>query len=105
LTIESFAVNLILIVNLILVIWSFSLFSKMLQTGKNKPGFVSWKLILIGVCIFIVETFLTIFRVNNIWNIPRVVNGLFELAIICIFIYIVLFQRISILAVEKRGLR
>ncbi len=95
-------VTIVLILNLLLVAVSLYYFYQLFRTGKGKPILFSWRLILIGVLIFVVETIFTMLRNLQVFNMPRVVNGIFEMIIICLFIYVVLFQRTSIMATNAR---
>ena len=60
---------------------------------KNKKVFLApWKYLFVALLIFIVEEALTVLRSVGILNIPRNINGFFEVAIISIFIYTLLLQ-------------
>jgi hypothetical protein len=96
-------VNLILLLNLFLVAFSFYLFYRLFQVGKGKLAIFSWKLLIIGVVMFVIETLLTLLRVSGVVDTPRAINGLFETVIICVFIYILLFQKQMIAEVHAHG--
>jgi hypothetical protein len=51
-----------------------------------------WKLLFFALLVFIVEEVLTVLRQMEIINIPKHINGFFELIIICTFIYTLLLQ-------------
>jgi len=52
-----------------------------------------WKLLFFAVLVFVFEEVTTILRALDIINIPRHINGFFELIIICTFIYMILLQK------------
>jgi len=81
--------------NLGLVVVTLILFIKLFTTPvRDKHVYLMpWKVLFFAVLIFIIEEVLTIFRVTEVINIPIHVNGFFELAIICTFIYTLLLQK------------
>lgn len=80
--------------NLALVLVALYLWYHVLQTPKQKGVFLApWKLILVGVLMFIAETVLTILRAAGVVNIGLHINGFFELVIIITFIYALLLQK------------
>jgi len=81
--------------NLGLVIIALILFVTLFTTKvKDKRVYLMpWKLLFFGVLIFVVEEVMTVLRMMEIVNIPRHINGFFELIIICTFIYMLLLQR------------
>ena len=81
--------------NLGLVLIAIILFIKLFTTPiKDKRVYLMpWKLIFFAVLVYIVEEVLTILRVLDVINIPRHINGFFELIMICTFIYMLLLQK------------
>ncbi len=81
--------------NLGFVIIALYLFYVMFTTPlKNKKVYLTpWKLLFWALMIFVVEEALTILRQAQLIDIPRHINGFFELAIISLFIYMLLLQR------------
>jgi len=79
------------IYNLVFVLIAIYLFIKLfLIKGKEHVRLFPWKLIFVALFIYIIEEVVTILRMNEIVNIPRHINGFFELAMIIIFIYALL---------------
>ncbi len=77
--------------NLVFVLIAFFLFLKLFMlTGKEHVRLFPWKLIFVALFIYILEEVITILRMNEIVNIPRHINGFFELSMIIIFIYALL---------------
>lgn len=83
------------IYNLGLVVIAVALFIKLFRTPvKDKRVYLfPWKLIFLALLIFIIEEVLTVLRMMEIIDIPRHINGFFELFIIAIFIYALLLQK------------
>ncbi len=81
--------------NLGLVIIALFLFIKLFTTPvKDKRVYLMpWKLLFFGLLVFIIEEVLTVMRAMDIINIPKHINGFFELIIICTFIYTLLLQK------------
>jgi hypothetical protein len=88
-------------VNLLLVIVVIALFIRMFVREAHAHVYlIPWKLLFAGVIIFVVEQVLTVLRQAGVINIPGhgIVNGLFEIVIITLFIYMLLLQREHIIA-------
>ena len=81
--------------NLGLVLIVVYLFLKLIRTPvrDKRVYLMPWKLLFVAVLVFILEEVLTVLRGANIINIPRHINGFFEVLIIGIFIYALLLQR------------
>jgi hypothetical protein len=81
--------------NLALVAITVALFIKLFTTTrKNRAVYLfPWKIIFFALCVYIVEEVLTVLRYMEIINIPRHINGFFELIIIISFIYALLSQK------------
>ena len=81
--------------NLGLVIIALYLFYVMFTTPlKNRKVYLApWKFLFLALFVFIVEELLTILRQAQLIDIPRNINGFFELAIISLFIYTLLLQK------------
>ena len=83
------------IYNLGLVVIALFLFYKLFHTPvKNRRVYLfPWKLIFLALLIFVIEEVLTVLRMLDVVNIPRHINGFFELLIIITFIYALLSQK------------
>ena len=81
--------------NLGLVVIAIVLFIKLFTTPvrDKRVYLMPWKVLFFALMIFIIEELLTVFRTIGAINIPVHINGFFELAIICTFIYTILLQR------------
>ncbi|MBI4143822.1 hypothetical protein HY486_01075 [Candidatus Woesearchaeota archaeon] len=91
--IESFA-KVGPIYNLFLVVIVIILFIKLFRAQAiNDVYLTPWKLVFTGLCIFILETIITIARNVLTKGVPgRHINGYFELAIVILFLYALLLQ-------------
>ena len=74
--------------NLGLVVIAIYLFAKLFRTPLHdkRVYLTPWKLLFVGLCIFILEEVITILRSAGIVTITRHINGFFELAMIALFI-------------------
>ncbi|MDP6293454.1 MAG: hypothetical protein QGG83_01700 [Candidatus Woesearchaeota archaeon] len=82
------------IYNLILVIVVIVLFVKLLKAEAYQHVYTKpWKLIFIGVIIFVVESVITVLRNLSATGVGRHINGFFELAIVILFIHALLLQK------------
>ena len=81
--------------NLGLVVIALILFCKLFTSGvrSTKIYLMPWKLLFVGLVIFIIEEALTILRSLDYINIPIHINGFFEVLIISTFIYALLLQK------------
>ena len=81
--------------NLGFVIIAIFLFVKLFATPvrDKRVYLMPWKLLFFALVVFIIEEVLTILRQMNIINIPRHINGFFELIVICTFLYTLLLQK------------
>lgn len=81
--------------NLGFVIIAIFLFIRLFTTPvrDKRVYLMPWKLLFFGLLVFIVEEVLTVLRAMEIINIPKHINGFFELIIICTFIYTLLLQK------------
>lgn len=81
--------------NLGLVVIVIFLFIKLFTTPlrDRRVYLMPWKLLFFAVLVFIIEEVLTVMRAMDIINIPKHINGFFELIIICTFIYTLLLQK------------
>jgi len=76
--------------NLLIAVVVFLFFVKLFQVSK-KPRFVKpWKLLFTAFMLYVVEQVLSILRLQGIFYTPRILNSLFELVIIVLFIYFIL---------------
>ncbi len=81
--------------NLGFVLVAIFLFVKLFTTPvrDKRVYLMPWKLLFFALIVFVVEEVLTVLRQMEIINIPRHINGFFELIIICTFIYTLLLQK------------
>lgn len=81
--------------NLGLVLIAIYLFIKLFTTPvRDKRVYqMPWKILFFAVVVFIIEEVITILRYIDFINIPKHINGFFELIIICTFIYMILLQK------------
>jgi len=79
--------------NLLFVVIAVILFVFLFRQKKSQTFLLPWKLIFLGMSIFIFETIFTILRSLGVIHVPVHVNGFFELIIIVVFIYALLIQR------------
>lgn len=81
--------------NLGFVLIAIFLFIKLFTTPvrDKRVYLMPWKLLFFALIVFIIEEVLTVLRQLDIINIPKHINGFFELIIICTFIYTLLLQR------------
>ncbi|MAF35097.1 hypothetical protein CMO91_04600 [Candidatus Woesearchaeota archaeon] len=82
------------IYNLILVVVVIALFVKLLRAEAYQHVYTKpWKLIFVGVIIFVVESVITVLRNLSATGVGRHINGFFELAIVILFIHALLLQK------------
>ncbi len=81
--------------NLGLVIIAIFLFVKLFSTPirDKRVYLMPWKILFFALLVFIIEEVLTVLRGADIINIPKHINGFFELIIICTFLYMLLLQK------------
>ena len=79
--------------NLALVVIAVGLFFKLFSLKNEKLYLAPWRLLFVAVTIFIVEEILTVLNFAGIFYTPRILNAVFEFAIITIFIYMLLIQK------------
>jgi len=81
--------------NLGLVIIAIFLFIKLFSTPirDKRVYLMPWKILFFALLVFIIEEVLTVLRGADIINIPKHINGFFELIIICTFLYMLLLQK------------
>ena len=81
--------------NLGLVIIALGLFFKLFTTRvrDRRVYLMPWKILFFAVLVFVLEEIITIMRALEIINIPKHINGFFELIIVCTFIYMLLLQK------------
>jgi len=81
--------------NLGLVIIAIYLFVKLFSTPirDKRVYLMPWKILFFALLVFILEEVLTVLRGADIINIPKHINGFFELIIICTFLYMLLLQK------------
>jgi hypothetical protein len=79
--------------NLAFVIIVVILFIKLFQIKTKKVYNKPWMLLFAAICIFIVEEIMTVLSALNLISFPQYVFGLFEMAMVTLFIYMLLLQK------------
>ncbi len=81
--------------NLGFVVIAIYLFIKLFSTPvrDKRVYLMPWKIIFFALVVFILEEVLVVFRGMGVVDIPRHINGFFEVIIICFFIYALLLQK------------
>ncbi len=82
--------------NLALVVVVFILFYILFTLPKNNNIYIKpWFFLMLGVIVFIIETVLTIMRNTYSWDKSTfgILFGIFEMAIISLFIYMILLEK------------
>ncbi len=92
--------------NLVLVVLVLFVFRKLFSIHYSihhiKTFTQPWKILAIAVIVFVVEEVVTILRMADLVSIPYFFNGIFELTIISLFIYMLFIQRQHIRAVYQK---
>jgi hypothetical protein len=81
--------------NLALVIIVVFLFIRLFKT-KNEKLNKPWLFLFLAVLIYILEEVLTVLRAAGLPSLPRVFNGIFEMCMLSLFIYMLLLQKEAI---------
>ena len=76
----------------VIVLWLFTLLVSV-KVRDKRVYMTPWKLLFFAVIVFVIEEILTVLRMQGVVNIPKHINGFFELIIICTFIYALLLQK------------
>ena len=79
--------------NLIFAAIALLLFIKLLRRPNNIVYTKPWKVIFIAFCIYVIEEVFTVLRNLGVLNFPQIVNGIFEMIIISLFIYMLFMQK------------
>jgi len=79
--------------NLIFAAIAFILFIKLLRRPNNIVYLKPWKVVFLAFCIYLVEEIFTVLRNLGIVNFPTIINGIFEMVIISLFIYMLFLQK------------
>ena len=79
--------------NLGLVIIVVILFFKLFKTHTPENFTKPWYLLFGALCLFILETVLTILKHASLIDYPAWINPVLELAMLALFIYMVLIQK------------
>lgn len=82
--------------NLALILVTFYLFIKLFKTKPARGAkyyLTPWKIFLIVLLIFTLETILTILRAAGVLNIPIHINGFFEITMTFLIVYALLLQK------------
>lgn len=76
----------------IIVLWLFIILVS-IKVHDRRVYTTPWKLLFFAVIVFVIEEVLTVLRMQGVVDIPRHINGFFELIIISTFIYALLLQK------------
>ena len=79
--------------NLIFATIAFVLFVNLFRKPNSIVYLKPWKVIFIAFCIYIVEEVFTVLRKMGIIDFPTIMNGIFEMVIISLFIYMLFLQK------------
>lgn len=79
--------------NLVLVGVVVALFIYLLRLPNKKVFNEPWKYLFLAIIIYIVEELLTILKAADLISFPHFIFGIFEMAIIGLFIYMCLLQK------------
>ncbi len=79
--------------NLVLVIIVGFMFLRLFQMPNKGIFIVPWKILFGGLCIYIVEEVLNILSIIDVLQTPRIINAVFEMLMITLFIYLLLLQK------------
>lgn len=80
--------------NAVLTIILFFMFYKLFSYDSKRFAYIKpWKLLLIALVIFLVETVMTALKMLGLIDYPWILFGFFEMAIITLFIYMLLLQK------------
>jgi hypothetical protein len=79
--------------NLILAAIAFILFIKLFRRPNNIVYLKPWKVVFLAFCIYLVEEIFTVLRKMGIVDFPTIMNGIFEMIIISLFIYMLFLQK------------
>lgn len=94
--------------NLVLAGIIFYLFLKLFSLPNRLVFIKPWKVLFAAFLIYVVEEIFTVFRKIGVANLPTILNGIFEMVIISLFIYMLFLQkeyvkeRIRIIKVAKK---
>ncbi|MBR9699470.1 hypothetical protein GOV09_03385 [Candidatus Woesearchaeota archaeon] len=79
--------------NLTLVVIVIALFVALFRYKETKTFMLPWRLLFNAVLIYVFEQVLAVLDIMGIIPVPRIFFGIFEFAIITIFIYLLLVQQ------------
>ena len=79
--------------NLVLVVVVIFLFLKLFKTKTKKKKLTPWKYLFAAVLVYVGEEIVTVMDMAGIIHAPKLVFPFFEMVIITLFIYVLLFQR------------
>ena len=91
--------------NLVLVVIALVMFLKLFSLRNKKIYMLPWYLLFAAVVVFIVEEILTVFYYAGIYQIPRIMNAVFEFIIISLFIYMLLKQKEYVKGLSKKTIK
>jgi len=86
--------------NLILAVIILFLFMKFFRMPNRLVYMKPWKIIFAAFCIYLIEETFTVIRNLGLLDFPTIMNGIFEMIIISLFIYALLLQKEYLKKVE-----
>lgn len=79
--------------NLVLAAIIFYLFLKLFSLPNRLIFIQPWKVLFAAFLVYVVEELFTVLRKIGIANLPTILNGIFEMVIISLFIYMLFLQK------------
>ncbi|HLC64569.1 MAG TPA: hypothetical protein VJI46_00425 [Candidatus Nanoarchaeia archaeon] len=79
--------------NLILVLVVGFMFLRLFSMPNKGIYLTPWKLLFAALTIYIIEELFTVLYVIDVVKIPRIMNAVFEMVMITLFIYLLLLQK------------
>ena len=79
--------------NLVMAAIAFYLFLRLFHLPNRLVYLRPWKVLFAAFCVYLVEELFTVLRIIGVADLPRLINGLFEMIIISLFIYMLFLQK------------
>ncbi len=88
--------------NLVLALIALFLFMKLFGLPNRLVYLKPWHALFAGFCVYLIEESFTVLRKLDLYQLPYIFNGFFEMIIISLFIYMLFLQREHIMRIYKR---